>query len=262
MIKILPKLGFWDTFCPRTAQLTFFPNGISWPCSQCILFPYHHNSRIKTGRNGRCWTVAWLNNTVINLPHVMINIQCNVGRGSDGAEAVSLAAGNRHELKNATFTPQLRSRVSHTLWMKWRSESRRRDFTTGSLGVAVSVATCDRLTSNCEGGDERLDCGWQARGSCCNKSRARQRVVCCACGPKKSVCVVCWQEMTGILCAWVFFFFHVIKVWEDRNCCYKANRSPAARSQTLPANKRAHQQTWHALEEQEIGGFLTSLYSV
>lgn len=113
--------------------------------------------------------------------------------------------------------------------------------------------------------------GWQAWGSCCNKSRASLRVVRYACGLEKQPPRVC-QQSEFSPSAWfadrrwwefcVWGFFYVIKMWEDRNCCYKVNRSPAVRSQTLPENKRAHQQTWHALKEQEIGGFLTSLYSV
>lgn len=116
----------------------------------------------------------------------MINIQRNVGRGSDGAEAASLAAENSHELRNATFTPQLRSRVSHTLWMERRSESRRPHLTTGSLGVAVRVASqpvIDRLPTARRRWEVWL--GWQARGSCSNKSRASLRAVCCACAPPR-----------------------------------------------------------------------------
>lgn len=143
----------------------------------------------------------------------MTNIQRDVGRGSDGVEAVSLAAENRHELKNATFTPQLRSPVSHTLWMKWRSESRRPDFTTGSLGVAVRVASqpvIDWLPTARWRWEVWL--GWQARGGCCNKSRASLRVVCCACGPKKKPDPAWfvdrrWREF----CVWVFFFFMSLK---------------------------------------------------
>lgn len=144
--------------------------------------------------------------------------------------------------------------------------------------ISLPAASASLCASHCDlwstdfllwGGDERFDCGDRPEAAAVTSLVQVKEWLHVAWKNSPPTCVgaVSSVRLRGLLTGddgnfVCVGYFYVIKMWEDRNCCYKANRSPAVRSQTLPANKRAHQQTWHALEEQEIGGFLTSLYSV
>lgn len=113
--------------------------------SHCICFLYRHPNLLMNGCVG--------NSTTIQQLHSIINICRNVGRRPDRVEAVRLAAQNRPaNWETAHLRHVSPPRVSHTPWMKQRSESHRQVFTSPRL-----VTTCDQTISHREVEMEALD---------------------------------------------------------------------------------------------------------